>query len=777
MSNRIKIGIRHLAEFCCRSGDLGYDSGPSVTGLEGIQTHQKIQQRYSGQAQAEQAVKLEITIDDYEVELGGRIDLLFDQEIPPRIEEIKTVYSFIGQDPEHEHENETHWAQLKCYAAVYALQHQIDPIGASLNYANLFNQREHRSSKKFQRAELDTFLRQILKRYLDWHKLVSNQHEITLGSARTLSFPYPAFRSQQQYFARVVYRNIQRQQHLLVEAPTGAGKTISTLFPAVKAIGEDLSDQIVYLSAKTSGQNEAIKAIEQMIGQGLQISYLVIRAKAKSCACVVDQNEVNAEGKCLRCLGFFERLPEARESLLQLRKLSSEQIRLVADEFQLCAFELSLQMLPWVDIIICDFNYVFDPLVQLSYFKTDSKRKTLLIDEMHNLVDRARGMHSASISRDQVKQAANSSNGHSLNRSINAIVTALDQYARAQTGDEAVSEDFPDAVSKAASRFIEKTGQDLFDNKNHAIETLELAKTIFRYQCISNLYGAHHRTICRTTLEQREVRLLCLNGFEFLKLTYPLFSSVCGFSATLSPAGYFMPALGLDPQAECLRLASSFPNEHLQVSIGSFIDMRYRQRDHYIARICETIYRSYQIRPGNYLVFFTSYAFMQKVQAHFTSAYPDLETRVQIRGSDDVQRADFLANFFTLENTLGFAIMGGVFAEGIDYVGHSLIGAIIVGVGLPHASTEQQLIQQDFESLQLDGFDYAYRFPGLTRVQQSAGRVIRSETDRGVIILLDRRFQQAGYRHYFPPHWQAQHCHNIDTLEQSLQQFWADSHG
>jgi DNA excision repair protein ERCC-2 len=770
MTKPIKLGIRQLVEFSCRSGDLGYEAEPSVAAIDGIRTHQKIQKRYRNEASAEHSLRHKISIDEYEVELGGRVDLLFADESPPRVEEIKTVYRF-NRSVETDYD-EPHWAQARCYAACYASDQQLDEVSVSLNFVNLFSHDEQRQIKVYPQAELAAFLELLLRRYLDWHRLISRQREITVATARDLNFPYETFRQQQRGFAAQVYRGIQQGNRLLIEAPTGSGKTISTLFPSVKSIGEGLTDQIIYLSAKTSGQNEAIKAIDAMIDKGLQISYLVIQAKAKCCACISDQCEITDEGKCRRTLGFFDRLAAAREALIHIRHLSSQSIRAVADEYLLCPFELSLQMLPWVDIVICDLNYIFDPLVQLSYFKTDGKRKVLLIDEMHNLVDRARGMYSACISRKMIRLSAKAANSSTVSQATKSVASALDNYSRKLEADETVNSEVPPGLIRAANRFSENLGIDLFNNKQVASETLEFAKAIFRFQCINNLYNDHHRTISKKPVQQREVKLVCLNAFEYLRQIYPLFHAVFGFSATLSPPGYFLHALGLNQDAQAIQINSSFPPQNLQISICNYVDTRYRQRDDYISKICETIYACYQSRPGNYLVFFSSYHFMHKVYDHFNRHYSSIDTMLQVRAADDAQRSEFLGHYFERDNTLGFAIMGGIFAEGIDYAGSSLIGAIIVGVGMPQANTEQQLIQQDFDSMQMNGFDFAYRFPGLTRVQQSAGRVIRSENDCGVVILIDNRFRQSAYRQNLPRHWQALECRNIDTLQKSLEEFW-----
>jgi Rad3-related DNA helicase len=767
MADRLKLGIRELVEFCCRNGDLGYDNGPGVKALDGLQTHQKIQQRYRDEAEAEVAVKLLIGIDDFDIELGGRIDLVFSSETPLRIEEIKTVYAQAAGNED----DAVHWAQLKCYAACYAAEHQLDEVRLSLNLVTLFSQHEQRHSKVFNRADLEAFVVQTLQQYLHWHRLVERQRRITREQARALEFPFASFRRQQRGFAAEVYRAILNRQRLIVEAPTGSGKTISTLFPALKAIGEDQCDQVIYLSAKVSGQQQAVKAVEMMQAD---VSYLVIQAKARSCPCNFDNNEIDDEGRCRRCLGFFERLPAAREKLLRERRLDVARIQDSAAEFNLCPFELGLQMLPWVDIVICDFNYVFDPLVQLGYFRNDPRRKLLLIDELHNLIDRARGMYSASLTRAQIKRALAADNSRPVADALRSMQQALDRELRAQDADESIADEMPQDLLRASQRFSEKLGFDILSNKHIATETVEFSKAIFRFRNISQLYAHHHRTLGYKPLKTREMKLLCLNAFEYLQQCYPLFHAVCGFSATLTPTAYFQQALGLDQECSSRVLEAVFPARHLAVRVGTYVDTRYQQREQHIDNICESIARCYRAHPGNYLVFFSAYYFMQQVHARFNALYPEIDSVMQQREFDESEQQQFLSRFFDAGQQLGFAIMGGRFAEGIDYQGDALIGAIIVGVGLPQANTEQQLIQQDFASLGFDGFDYAFRFPGLIRVKQSAGRVIRGEQDRGVVVLLDRRFQQTGYARHLPAHWSPVHCKDVDSLEQSLTEFWKE---
>ncbi len=765
MADSLKLGVRELVEFCCRSGDLGYDSGPSISAIDGLRAHQEIQQRYADSAEAEYAITRRIRLEDVDIDLGGRIDLVFVDESPPRIEEIKTVYNHRSDDSR----DAVHWAQLKCYGACYALAQDLDEVLLSLNRVALFSQKEQRQRQPWRRQDLVEFLHRTLRTYLRWHRLVETRRARRRELAQALEFPFAGFRHQQRRFAAEVYRTIREGRQLTVEAPTGAGKTVSTLFPAVKAIGEDLCDQIVYLSAKVSGQQQAVDTIELLHDD---LSYVVIQAKARACPCNENPLETDDDGRCLRCLGFFDRLPAAREQLLAQGRLNVAQVQATADEHRLCPFELALQMLPWVDAIVCDFNYVFDPLVQLGYFREDSRRKVLLIDELHNLVDRARGMYSATLSRRQVRAAESADNSIRISRALAAMLRALDRELRAQPDDESVAGVAPLPMLQACQAFAEKLGAEIFDDKRIAAATLEFSKAVFRFQHIGQLFGQHHRALSSKPAAIREVRLLCLNALDYLEACYPLFTAVCGFSATLSPPDYFRRALGLKDGAVALQLEAPFPPENLAVRIADYVDLRYRERERHIDSLCQSMAAVFRARPGNYLAFFSSYQFMQQVHDRFVAASPDIDTRLQQREADEAAQREFVDGFFQRERQLGFAIMGGRFAEGIDYRGDALIGAMLVGVGLPQANLTQQLIQQDFDDLSLDGFDYAFRYPGLIRVLQSAGRVIRSESDRGVVVLFDRRFRQPGYRHNLPRHWQIACCNTPESLEESLQSFW-----
>ncbi len=766
MARSLKLGVRELVEFCCRRGDLGSDATPGVTALDGIDAHQRVQRRYRRDADAEHRVGLLRQIDDYTIELGGRIDLVFAAAEPPRLEEIKTVYAHVDEPPG---DDSVHWGQLECYGACYAAERDLERVELCLTRVDLQARDERRESRVRNRSELDAFVDSILRDYLRWYKQLLSHRLALREQARALEFPFPDYRPQQRRFAAEVYRATRDHARLLIEAPTGSGKTISTLFPATKAIGEELIEQVVYLSAKVSGQRQAVTALDAL---GCDLCYVVLQAKARACPCRSELFELDADGRCLRCIGFFDRLPVARAALHARRRLDPDTLREIADTHRLCPFELALQMLPWVDIVVADFNYVFDPLVQLSYFRSDTRRKLLLIDELHNLVDRARGMYSARLARGELDAALAAPNTAPVTRALRTLKASLDRELRALPQDESVSAEPPAALLAACRRFIERIGAELFGGQPLAAPTQEFAREVVRCLRIGEIYAAHHRSIARKPPRQRSQRLLCVNACDYLAEIYPLFTAVCGFSGTLSPADYFIRALGLGDDCRDLRLPPVFPPARLGVFVGSFVDARYRQRERHIDAICAAIAACRRARHGNYLVFFSAYAFMQQVHERFAELHPGVGTLLQQREFDDTAQARFLARFFEADGQLGFAILGGRFAEGIDYRGEALIGAIIVGTGLPRADLEQNLIREDFDAMGLDGFDHAFRFPGLLRVQQSAGRVIRSERDRGVVVLLDARFARADYARCLPDYWETRCCNDVDSLEQSLRVFW-----
>ncbi|MCQ3829855.1 ATP-dependent DNA helicase [Microbulbifer elongatus] len=804
-AEKIQISVGELVDFACRSGDLVSTLSGGPTAQEGIRAHQKLQKKRPAGSEAEYPLQVEMELDGESVVLNGRVDILHPQadlHRPPQLDEIKTTYVPPQKLPDLN--RALHWAQLKIYGFCYGLQQQFSddtPVALQMLWHNLKEKKTYPELQEFSWGELETFSRGALTQYLQWHRRWQAHRQAVCASAKTLEFPFPRYRDGQRALAVAAYRCLRDGGELVAEAPTGIGKTISTLFPAIKAMGETGLDQLVYLTAKNSGRQVVRETAGRLHQQGLKLSVLELQARDKTCACSLglcsrDENDI-----CPRTKGFYDRLPEARQALLAQPLLTPEVIAQEADRFQLCPFELSLQMLPWADLVVCDFNYVFDPLVQMHNLRDNRRRRALLIDEAHNLGDRARGMFSATLTRSDIRRAAAECKGShpSLRRAIQSLVRALDKWVieqrQSRTSQSRPTEPAPakselwinqrdDQVPATVNTAIQKVltvANQLWEAAQPPPDAIaDWLKNLFRFQAIEQLAGEEHRYITRaqrssnpeSRWQEQELEILCLNAAEYLLQAYRLFHSVIVFSATLRPAHFVYRQLGLPADAPYLQLPSPFQPEQLGLLVCPYVDTRYRARQGATNILVDMIGRTRRSRPGNYLVFFPSYRFLQDVATAFSERFPDVALIQQEAGSSELERDYFLAHFQPGRETLGFAIMGGIFGEGIDYVGDQLVGTIVVGTGLPQVNEEQELLRSASAARGENGFDIAYRYPGLTRVLQTAGRVIRSERDRGVVILADYRFADPFYRHLYPQHWHPRICDNGEALSAALDQFW-----
>ncbi len=815
----LSLSIGELAEFACRRGDLVGDNISGPTAQEGIRAHQKLQKQRPKSSEAEYRLQVNWQCDGQALELSGRVDILHPQtdlHRPVQLDEIKTTY----RPPEQLQESvrDRHWAQLKLYGFCYGLQHQKlvqhqklhqQQVGNSQSpqialhialqmvWYNLKEKKTYPDLREFHWSELEAFARTVVSSYLQWHRQWQQHLQRLRESARALQFPFEEYRPGQRSLAVAAYRCLRDGGELVVEAPTGIGKTVSTLFPAIKAVGEGQVDQLVYLTAKNSGRQVVRDTITRLQQQGLKLSLLEIQARDKTCACRLGLCSRDADGVCPRTQGFFDRLPQARETLLHEPMLTADVVAGVADRWHLCPFALALEMLPWVDLVVCDFNYVFDPLVRLSALLSSDRRRALLVDEAHNLGDRARAMHSASLNRRDSQQAAAICKGSQpgLRRAIQSLVRALEHWvAECQqlplaSGDNTNPQASlwvmdtlaarPTKVTRAAEKLLAEVSL-LWEQSLAPPEAIaDWLKAVFRYLVIEQLLtDESHRGLTRMEHQgkwpQQQLTLLCLTAAQYLQQTYSQFHAVIVFSATLRPADFVYRELGLQMPSPYLQLPSPFESRQLGVFVCPYVDTRYRARHQSIDALVDMVARVFHSRAGNYLVFFPSYQFMQQLAERFSQTFPDIELLLQVPGASECEREAFLAHFREGRQSLGFAIMGGVFGEGIDYVGEQLVGTVIVGVGLPQINPQQELLRQVYDQDRLPGrgFDYAYRYPGLTRVLQAAGRVIRTESDRGVLILADHRFTQAFYQSLYPNYWNVQYCPDGEWLSTELQRFW-----
>ena len=782
-----KVPVRQFVSFSCRSGDLDHTgpAGPSAT--EGQIAHRKLQSNRSKNEKAEVKVTADINIDDCLLRLSGRVDLLEDNPTTPRIGEIKSCYA-----PPHRLPASAvnmHWAQLKVYGYCWLRKMQTDnpdqpppAISLRLIWFNVITDEITVDEVMFQFNSLEIFVIDAALKYVEWMQIIQAHQQQVKTSAQSLQFPHAGFRDGQRQMAAAVYVTARDKGTLLCEAPTGVGKTVSTLFPAVKAIGEGHIKNMAYLTAKNSGRVAANESILSLQSKGLIISAITITSKKTSCHCSNGTCERNSEGRCPLTIGFFDRLPKARLELIQTGVITPQIIDAAAHEHQVCPFELTLQMLPWVSIVICDYNYIFDPLVRLSHFMENASKYLLLIDEAHNLIDRSRSMYSAELDRFQIKRAISDGAGKAdlLSNELVRVVRSIDRWATTSPEPESADKKTPATITRAVNKCTDALASTVENNQVLTESQADVAKELYRYLVIEDLFGDQHRTITsqktikkgRTKNRYVNVKLQCLNASEKLNHSFKQFRATVAFSATLRPMKFFRQSLGLPDTTAEMALPSPFDPEHQGTYICNWVDTRYQARERATQPIVDIAYEVYQAKRGNYQIFFPSYVFMETVYNAFTKKYPSIPTIIQERGSSQQQRTEFLSVFDNDNATLAFAIMGGIFGEGVDYIGNKLIGSIIVGTGLSSINLQQKLIEQDYVAQGLNGFDYGSRYPGLTRVLQTAGRVIRSEGDTGVVVLVDQRFGDSFYHDIFPDHWQVKNSVSVEALQSQLQEFW-----
>jgi len=631
-------------------------------------------------------------------------------------------------------------------------------------------------------AELETFFRDLITRYLDWFRKVQAWLARRDQSIHQLEFPYMDYRQGQRDMAVAVYQAIRAKEHLYVQSPTGVGKTIATLFPALKAIGRGLADKIFYLTAKTSGRLVAEKALDDMRQAGLYVRSVTLTAKEKICFCP----PVNCDPDvCVFARGYFDKVKAALEEIDQVQAFTRPVIEMIAQKHQICPFEFSLDVALWVDCIICDYNYAFDPRVYLHrFFDVNTEPYIFLVDEAHNLPDRARSMYSAELDKATVMhlQRTLKTDLPGLAKKLSAINKLLLEKRKALQADgkEALIEnELPDELLKAIRAFSQKAEDWLVRN-----EAAEFRQELleFYFLCSNYLRTAEYFDTCYASYFERQgqgdlkTKLFCLDPAPMLATSLERSRSTIFFSATLLPLDYFMTLLTGVADHPRRIFHSPFPLENVSLLIHNGISTKYAQRADSYAAVAAAIESICTAHLGNYLVFFPSYAYLNAVLERLKERLPERQLIVQDRGMTEAARETFLAKFSSgnQETLVGLAVMGGIFGEGIDLVGNRLIGTVVVGAGVPQVGRERDLIKDYFDRQDINGFAYAYQYPGFNRVLQATGRVIRTEADRGIIVLIDERFTHARYRDLFPTHWRSfQVVRSTSEIKDKLRRFWS----
>ncbi len=775
------VSVRSLVEFVLQAGDLtpgGFQRRDRAQ--LGTQGHRRVQRSRPEGYDTEVEIAYQVEGTDPPIEVRGRIDGLYIGAEPVIIEEIKTTT--LGLDLVSEEHNRLHWAQAQCYAYMVARLHQLSEVSIHLTYTHLDSQEEKTFQRHFTLAELEAFFHDLITPYLDWFRKIWATQARRDRSIQQLEFPYEAYRPGQREMAVAVYKAIRDNQSLYVQSPTGVGKTIAALFPAVKALGQGLAARIFYLTAKTPGRLVAEKALEDMRQANLEIRSVTLTAKEKVCFCppAICDPEV-----CVFARDYFGKVKRALEEIDRVQAFTRPVIEEIARRYQICPFEFSLDLALWVDCIICDYNYAFDPRVYLHrFFDFDTEAYIFLIDEAHNLPDRARAMYSAELDKKTVLALQRTLKPHLPElakklSAINKVLLALRKACQAEGKGALVQHEPPDKLLKAIREFNQKAEDWLVLN-----QAAEFRQELLEYYftCSSYLRTAEYFDTFYVSYFERQgqadlkAKLFCLDPAPMLAARLARSQATIFFSATLLPLDYFMQLLtGAADHARRI-FPSPFPTENVSLLVHNGISTKYAQRADSYAAIASAIEAICSAHVGNYLVYFPSYAYLAAVHELLKERLPESQLLVQDRGMTEAAREAFLAQFSAgnQEMLIGLAVMGGIFGEGIDLVGERLIGAIVVGVGVPQVCLENDLIKEYFDRQNGVGFAYAYQYPGFNRVLQATGRVIRSETDRGIIVLIDERFTQARYRHLFPAHWRGfEVVQSTGEIKDKLKNFWS----
>ena len=777
--NKIHISVRNLVEFIFREGDIDNRGGrlPSADAMmEGSRLHRKIQSAMGPGYQAEVPLKFLVEEPLYELTIEGRADGIFNNdEGMTVIDEIKGVYKNLEY---MEQPIFVHQAQAMCYAYIYAKQNMLEQIAVQMTYVNLDTEDKKYFQQEFTYEELENWFLELLQSYKKWADFQFEWKQKRQASIHQLEFPF-SYRDGQKELVSDVYRTISREKNLFIQAPTGVGKTISTIFPAVKAVGEDKGDRIFYLTAKTITGTVAKETFQLLAQQGYQAKTIQLTAKEKLCLC--EEMECNPV-HCPYAKGHFDRVNEAVFELLQESDMfSRDEILAQAGKHQVCPFEMSLDVATWADNIICDYNYVYDPRVYLKRFFQEGIKGDyiFLVDEAHNLVERAREMYSAAIYKEDFLAIKRIMKHHNtrVEKLLEKCNKLLLEYKREcetyvlyeNTGNLIFSLML---LASALDEFLQKPVE--FAGRK---EVLDFYFSIRNFLNVADLVDENYQIYSEIQDDGRfMLKLFCVDPSENLQKSIDKGRSTIFFSATLLPIQYYKSLLSTKEDNYAIYAKSTFREEQRLLAFGNDVSSKYTRRNEAeFRKIAEYIKKTVHCKKGNYMVFFPSYKLMNQVYESFLLIDEGkAETVIQENSMKEADREAFLQKFEVQYETsfVAFCVMGGIFSEGIDLANDKLIGAIIVGTGLPQISNEREILKNHFEETTGNGFDYAFRYPGMNKVLQAAGRVIRTSEDTGVILLLDERFMQSDYQSLYPREWNERKICNVNTIETELQKFW-----
>lgn len=773
----IKISVRNLVEFILRKGDID-NRISKIAEKEAMQLgskiHRKIQKEMSSSYHAEVPLKTVLHTEKYDLQLEGRADGIIEEE-EITIDEIKGVFCALEQIEEPK---AVHLAQAKCYAYIYGQQKELEKISVQMTYCNLETEEIKRFKEIYLLKELEIWFDHLINEYKKWLDFQIDWKKKRNMSIKKIDFPY-TYRKGQKDLAISVYKTIVRKKKLFIQAPTGVGKTMATVFPSVKAVGEELGEKIFYLTAKTITRTVVEQGFQLLKKQGLQCKVITLTAKDK--ICFSEEKECNPE-KCLYAKGHYDRINDAvYDMITTTNDMSRENIEFYARKHKVCPFEMSLDVALWVDAVICDYNYVFDPNAHLRRFFSDEVKGEyiFLIDEAHNLVERGREMYSATIFKEEFLEAKRivKNIDKKLERKLEICNRELLELKRSygvcqiheSLGQFCIS---MTNLLMELERFMEEC--ERIDLKDGLLEFFFHVRTFLNvYDILDENYKIY------TELDEDgkfKLKLFCVNPATNLQKCLEKGSSTIFFSATFLPIHYYKQLLSTEKDDYAIYVNSSFEQKNREIIIGSDVSSKYTLRNvQMYKKIASYMVKTLESKKGNYIAFFPSYQFMENVYKVLEeNRLKETTYLLQEKMMTEEKREEFLEEFSKERNgnLLGLCVMGGIFSEGIDLTEEKLVGVFVVGTGIPQICHEREILRRYFEEKNGKGFEYAYLYPGMNKVLQSAGRVIRTEKDRGIILLLDDRFLQRQCQEIFPKEWIDVKRSTLDSVSKYVEKFW-----
>lgn len=798
--DHIEMSVKELCEMALLSGDIDCHRSPvnlRERAIEGQKAHRQLQTSFGAHYHSEVELRNTSKLDEVYFYVKGRADGILYHNGHYTIDEIKTV----GEKLFSSHQvDRMHLAQLYCYAYFLCRAKELYGLITRMIYYNVDDGEIEYHEKYLTCEELRAFYLKLLSTALWRARDMRNRARERMPAVASAPFPYGSLRDSQAEMIKECYRDIKHGNRLFCQAPTGIGKTVSTLYPSAKCMGEGIADKVFYLTSKASIRREAYHAIEKMNAAGSRVRGIVLSSREHMCANEAAKKRGGRLSSnccpelCPFAKAYYSKVSPALDEILKLSdRFDSAAIKNFAKAREICPYEFALDLSELCDVIICDYNYVFSPTVYLKrYFDENQgggrEKYIFLVDEAHNLPDRARDMFSSRLSSDDFEHII--SMLEETSKLTEACLSVLKSFENLEKlcadnmkydGDGIgtgyyVGRELPESFLRDLSAFSEKCDGWMKYNSDHpaAFAVEDLSYRIFEFKKICECFDRHYLTFINTSGHKTSLLLYCLDPSNNLSIALERAVASVLFSATLTPPDYFADILGGGKKTVSVEFESPFPRENLCVAALDRISTRFEDREKSYKKIAACIAATVSAKVGNYMVFFPSYSYMEEVHKVFSAKYPKVKTLPQKKNMSITDRENYLAEFLDDGRLrIGFCVLGGSFSEGIDLPGKRLIGVVVVGVGLPGISDENNIIRDYYEEKCGAGYDYAYTYPGMNSVLQAVGRVIRTETDRGVAVLIDDRYGEPKYRSLFPKAWKGMNlAGNPSSLAEIMRRFW-----